>query len=172
MGFFLNTSDDAIIWRGPLKMGAIKQFLKDAAWGELDYLIVDSPPGTGDEPLSVIQLLGKVDGAVVVTTPQRIAAIDVRKSITFCRQLSVPVLGVVENMSGFVCPKCGEITNILRSGGGEKIATDMEVPFLGSIPMDPQIAESGDQGQAFVKQYASSATAKIMQELIKPIDAL
>ncbi|MBN1655342.1 MAG: Mrp/NBP35 family ATP-binding protein [Deltaproteobacteria bacterium] len=172
MGFFLNDPDTAVIWRGPLKMGAIKQFLRDAAWGELDFLIVDSPPGTGDEPLSVFQLLGKVDGAVVVTTPQKIAAIDVRKSISFCRQLGVPVLGVVENMSGFACPKCGEVTHILNSGGGRQIAEDMRVPFLGSIPIDPKIAESGDQGLAFVNEYVSSATAKILQEIIKPIEAL
>jgi len=172
MGFFLNTSDDAVIWRGPMKMGVIKQFLKDAAWGELDFLIVDSPPGTGDEPLSIVQLLGNIDGAVVITTPQKVAAIDVRKSISFCRQLSVPVLGVVENMSGFVCPKCGEVTHILNSGGGKKIAADMSVPFLGSIPIDPQIVESGDQGHAFIAEHATSATAKIMQEVIKPIEAL
>ncbi len=172
MGFFLNNSDDAVIWRGPLKMGVIKQWLKDTAWGELDFLIVDSPPGTGDEPLSVFQLLGKVDGAVVVTTPQKVAAKDVRKSVTFCRQLSVPVLGVVENMSGFVCPKCGEVTHILSTGGGKQIAEDMNVPFLGSIPVDPQIATSGDQGQAFIKEYADSATAKIMREVIRSIEAL
>ena len=105
-----------MIWRGPMKMGVIKQFLKDVAWGDLDYLVIDSPPGTGDEPLSVCQLIGKLDGAVIVTTPQKVAAVDVRKSITFCRQLQVPVLGVVENMSGFVCPKCGEVTQILRCG--------------------------------------------------------
>jgi ATP-binding protein involved in chromosome partitioning len=172
MGFFLSNSDDAVIWRGPLKMGVIKQWLKDTAWGELDFLIVDSPPGTGDEPLSIFQLLGKVDGAVVVTTPQKVSAIDVRKSVTFCRQLSVPVIGVIENMSGFVCPKCGEVTHILNKGGGEQIATDMNVPFLGAIPIDPQIAESGDLGRAFISQYADSATAKIIKEVIKPIEAL
>jgi len=169
LGFLLESPDDAVIWRGPLKMGVIKQFLRDVVWGDLDYLIIDSPPGTGDEPLSVCQLIGTLDGAVVVTTPQKVAAVDVRKSITFCRQMHLPVLGVVENMSGFVCPKCGEVTQILRSGGGRRMAEDMGVRFLGAIPMDPNIAEACDNGQAFVRQYASSPTAVIMQEIIQPI---
>jgi Mrp family chromosome partitioning ATPase len=130
IGFMLRNPDDAIIWRGPLKMGIIKQFLKDVSWGELDYLIIDSPPGTGDEPLSVCQLIGDLDGAIVVTTPQKVAAVDVRKSITFCRHLQVNILGVVENMSGFVCPKCGEVTPIFSTGGGKQIAESMHVPFL------------------------------------------
>ena len=169
LGFLLESPDDAVIWRGPLKMGVIKQFLRDVAWGDLDCLIIDSPPGTGDEPLSVCQLIGTLDGAVVVTTPQKVAAVDVRKSITFCRRMHLPVLGVVENMSGFVCPKCGEVTQILRSGGGRLMAEDMGVRFLGAIPMDPNIAEACDNGQAFVRQYAASPTAVIMQEIIQPI---
>lgn len=169
IGFLLRNQDDAVIWRGPMKMGIIKQFLKDVAWGDLDFLIIDSPPGTGDEPLSVCQLIGTLDGAVIVTTPQKVATVDVRKSITFCRQLQVPVLGVVENMSGFACPKCGEVTQILRSGGGKRIAEDMSVPFLGSIPMDPKIAEACDNGQVFVQHYAVSPTAIIMREIIQPI---
>jgi Mrp family chromosome partitioning ATPase len=169
LGFLLESPDDAVIWRGPLKMGVIKQFLRDVIWGDLDYLIIDSPPGTGDEPLSVCQLIGTLDGAVVVTTPQKVAAVDVRKSISFCRRMHLPVLGVVENMSGFVCPKCGEVTQIFRSGGGRRMAEDMGVRFLGAIPMDPNIAEACDNGQAFVRQYASSPTAVIMQEIIQPI---
>jgi ATP-binding protein involved in chromosome partitioning len=172
LGFLLQNQDDAVIWRGPMKANVIKQFLTDVVWGDLDYLIIDSPPGTGDEPLSVCQLIGAVDGAVVVTTPQKVAAVDVRKSITFCRQLQVPVLGVVENMSGFACPKCGEITQILRSGGGKRMADDMGVPFLGSIPIDPEIAEACDSGRAFVRHYAGSATAEIMRSLARPIAAL
>jgi len=172
IGLFLPSPDDAIIWRGPLKMGAIKQFLKDVAWGDLDFLVIDSPPGTGDEPLSVCQLIGRLDGAVIVTTPQRVAAVDVRKSITFCRQLKVPVLGVIENMNGFACPKCGEITSIFRSGGGKHIANDMGVPFLGSIPLDPQIGEACDSGQAFVRRYAASPTAALMRTIIQPIASL
>ena len=169
LGFLLKNQDDAIIWRGPMKMGVIKQFLTDVEWGDLDYLIVDAPPGTGDEPLSLCQLIQPLDGAVIVTTPQRVAAVDVRKSISFCRQLHVPVLGVIENMSGFVCPKCGEITQILPAGGGRIIASDMKVPFLGAIPMDPAIAQSGDDGQAFIHHYASSPTAKLMQDIINQI---
>ncbi len=169
IGFFLENPDDAVIWRGPLKMGVIKQFLKDVDWGDLDYLVIDSPPGTGDEPLSVCQLIGRLDGAVVVTTPQKVAAVDVRKSITFCRKLNVPVLGVVENMSGFACPKCGTVTQVFRSGAGQKIARDMLVPFLGSIPIDPQVAESGDSGRAFVHHYSATPTAKVMLDLIQPL---
>ena len=172
LGFLLKNQDDAVIWRGPMKMGVIKQFLTDVEWGDLDYLIVDAPPGTGDEPLSLCQLIQPLDGAVIVTTPQRVAAVDVRKSISFCRQLHVPVLGVIENMSGFVCPKCGEITQILPAGGGRKIASDMKVPFLGAIPMDPAIARSGDDGQAFIHHYASSPTAKLMQDIIDQITDL
>ncbi len=172
IGLFLPSPDDAIIWRGPLKMGAIKQFLKDVAWGDLDFLVIDSPPGTGDEPLSVCQLIGRLDGAVIVTTPQKVAAVDVRKSITFCRQLHVPVLGVVENMSGFACPKCGEVTHIFRSGAGKHIALDMQVPFLGALPLDPNIAEACDSGQAFIRRYAASPTAALMRTIIQPIAAL
>jgi ATP-binding protein involved in chromosome partitioning len=171
-GFFLRNLDDALIWRGPLKMAAIKQFLKDVAWGDLDFLIVDSPPGTGDEPLSVIQLIGRLDGAVIVTTPQRVAAADVRKSITFCRQLEVPILGVVENMNGFACPRCGDITFVFGAGGGRRMASEMKVPFLGSIPIDPQIAEACDKGRAYVYHYSLSSTARIMAEIIQPISAL
>ncbi|MGZ5514400.1 MAG: P-loop NTPase [Candidatus Aminicenantales bacterium] len=169
LGFLLQNQDDAVIWRGPMKMGVIKQFLKDVVWGDLDDLIIDSPPGTGDEPLSVCQLIGRLDGAVIVTTPQKVAAVDVRKSITFCRRLGVPVLGVVENMSGFVCPKCGEVTQILPSGGGPRIAKDMNVPFLGSIPMDPKIAEAGDSGRAMFGQDSDSPMARAMDEIITRI---
>lgn len=172
LGFLLKSPDEAVIWRGPRKMGTIRQFLKDVAWGDLDYLIIDSPPGTGDEPLSVCQLIGQLDGAVVVTTPQKVAAVDVRKSITFCRRLQVPVLGVVENMGGFACPKCGEITAILGSGGGRQMAGDMGVPFLGSLPIDPKIAEACDSGHAFVERYADAFTATLMQRIIEPIVAL
>ncbi len=169
LGFLLQDQDAAVIWRGPMKMGVIKQFLKDVAWGDLDDLIIDSPPGTGDEPLSVCQLIGALDGAVIVTTPQKVAAVDVRKSITFCRQLHVPVLGVVENMSGFACPKCGEVTQILPSGGGRRIAEDMNVPFLGAIPMDPKIAAAGDGGRAWSGQDPTSPVARVMNAIIARI---
>ncbi len=169
LGFLLKNPDEAVIWRGPMKMGVIRQFLQDVEWGDLDYLIVDSPPGTGDEPLSVCQLLEPLDGAVIVTTPQKVAAMDVRKSVTFCKSLNVPVLGVVENMSGFVCPKCGEVTQILAGGAGKNIAHDMGVPFLGAIPMDPNIALACDNGRAFIHQFAASPAAHIMQMIIQPV---
>jgi ATP-binding protein involved in chromosome partitioning len=169
LGFLLRNRDDAVIWRGPLKMGVIKQFLMDVDWGDLDYLVIDSPPGTGDEPLSVCQLIDKLDGAVIVTTPQKVAAVDVRKSITFCRQLHVPIIGIIENMSGFTCPKCGEVYQILSSGGGKQIADDMDVHFLGSIPIDPKIADSCDSGKAFIQYYKSSTMTALMNEIVQTI---
>jgi len=169
IGFLLKNHDDAIIWRGPMKMGVIKQFLTDVDWGDLDYLIVDAPPGTGDEPLSLCQLIQPLDGAVIITTPQKVAAVDVRKSISFCRQVHVPVLGIIENMSGFVCPKCGVVTQIFPEGGGKKIAADMKVPFLGAIPIDPALAQSGDSGRVFIYHFSETPTGKIMQEIIDQI---
>ena len=151
LGFLLRNQDDAVIWRGPMKAGVIKQFLSDVVWGDLDYLIIDSPPGTGDEPLSICQLIGALDGAVIVTTPQKVATVDVRKSITFCRQLQVPVLGVVENMSGFVCPKCGEVTQILSSGGGKRMAEDMMCPVPGLDPDGPENRGSLRQRRGFCR---------------------
>ncbi len=172
IGFLLKNHDDAVIWRGPMKMNVIKQFLKDVDWGELDYLIIDSPPGTGDEPLSVCQLVKNPAGAVVVTTPQDVATADVRRSINFCRQLNIPVIGVIENMSGFVCPKCGEVTEIFKTGGGKRMAADMRVPFLGHIPVDPTVGDSCDEGRPFVYHYASTETARAFERIITPILSL
>jgi Mrp family chromosome partitioning ATPase/predicted Fe-Mo cluster-binding NifX family protein len=172
IGFMLQDRDEAVIWRGPMKMSVIKQFLKDVEWGELDYLIIDAPPGTGDEPLSVCQLAKPVDGAVIVTTPQDVATADVRKSISFCHQLKLPVLGVVENMSGFACPKCGEVTDIFKTGGGERMAAEMGVPFLGRIPIDPAVGEACDAGNPFVYHYSRTETAKAFERVITPILAL
>ena len=172
IGFLLQNRDDALIWRGPMKMGAIKQFLRDVAWGDLDVLVIDAPPGTGDEPLSVCQLAEPVDGAVIVTTPQDVATADVRKSITFCRRLNVPVLGVVENMSGFVCPTCGTLTEIFKSGGGERMAADMGVPFLGRIPLDPAVSEACDEGLPFVYHRSGTATAQAFARAVAPILSL
>jgi Mrp family chromosome partitioning ATPase len=169
IGFLLPSGDDAVIWRGPRKYHAIKQFLKDVEWGELEFLIVDSPPGTGDEPLAIAQLLDNADGAVVVTTPQDVALSDVRRGINFCRNVNLPVLGVIENMSGFVCPTCGANTDIFRSGGGEKMAHEMNVPFLGRIPIDPQIVEACDSGQPYIQQFADTATARCFAESILPV---
>ena len=172
IGFMLRDLDDAVIWRGPMKMNVIKQFLKDVDWGKLDYLVIDSPPGTGDEPLSVCQLIKDPAGAVVVTTPQDVATADVRKSINFCHQLGFPVLGVVENMSGFVCPKCGEVTAIFKTGGGQRMAAEMGVAFLGSIPIDPAIGEACDDGAPFVYHHNRTETAKAFERIIAPILAL
>jgi ATP-binding protein involved in chromosome partitioning len=152
-----------------MKYQMIKQFLKDVQWGDLDFLIVDSPPGTGDEPLSIVQLLEKADGAIIVTTPQEVALSDVRKCITFCRQLNLPVLGVLENMSGFVCPKCGEKTDVFKSGGGEIMANEMHVRFLGRIPIDPQIVRACDSGQPYVQHYSSSQAAQAFKEAMLPL---
>jgi ATP-binding protein involved in chromosome partitioning len=172
IGFLLRSGDDAVIWRGPMKYNVIKQFLGDVEWGELDFLVIDSPPGTGDEPLSVAQLVTKPDGAVIVTTPQNLALIDVRKCITFCRQLSLPVLGVVENMSGFVCPKCGERTDIFKAGGGEEMARDMGVPFLGRVPIDPGIVSASDEGKPYVVNFPHTESGKIFAAIAAPILAL
>jgi len=169
IGFLLREADDAVIWRGPLKMGLLKQFLKDVAWGTLDYLVVDSPPGTGDEPLTVIQLLGKAQAAVIVTTPQEMALIDVRKCITFCRKLNLPVLGIIENMSGFVCPHCGKTTDIFKSGGGERLAQDMKLPFLGKIPIDPDLVLAGDLGEPYPQKYMGTETAQIFSGIVRRI---
>ncbi len=172
IGLLLRDRDAAVIWRGPLKMGAIKQFLEEVEWGELDYLIIDSPPGTGDEPLSVCQLAAPLDGAVVVTTPQDVSTADVRRSISFCRQLDLRVLGVIENMSGFVCPHCGTLTDIFKSGGGERMAESMGVPFLGRIPIDPAIGVACDDGKPFVYHYNKTETAKAFAGIVEPLLAL
>lgn len=169
VGLVTEDRNEAIIWRGPMKYNIIKQFIADVNWGELDYLIIDCPPGTGDEVLSVVQLLGNVDGAVIVTTPQDLATYDVKKSINFCKKLEIRIIGVIENMSGFVCPCCSTKTDIFKSGGGEKMAKEMNVPMLGKLPIDPNIALSADDGKPYVFHFAKTETAKIFEEMIKPI---
>ncbi len=161
--------DEAVIWRGPMKHGIIKQFLGQTLWGKLDYLIVDSPPGTGDEPLSIAQFLTAEARAVIVTTPQEIALTDVRKSIRFCGKLDLSILGVIENMSGFVCPHCNKTSDIFKSGGGEEMARNMEVPFLGKIPIDPEIVDACDDGEPYVDRFKDSTTAKAFQKVIQPL---
>jgi len=146
VGFLLENKDSPIIWRGPAKMGAIKQFLEEVYWGELDFLIIDLPPGTGDEPLSVAQLIPKCDGSVVVTTPQDVALISVRKSINFSAKLNVPVIGLVDNMNGLVCPHCGEMINVFGTGGVEKASQDFNIPVLAELPIEPKVAEMEDKG--------------------------
>ncbi|MGM0416942.1 MAG: Mrp/NBP35 family ATP-binding protein [Thermodesulfobacteriota bacterium] len=165
IGFLIQEQDDALIWRGPMKAGVIQQFIRDVDWGELDYLVVDCPPGTGDEPLSIAQLLGEDAGAVLVTTPQKVSLVDVRKSVTFCRQLKLPVYGIVENMSGFVCPKCNEAVDIFKKGGGREMAAEMTVPFLGQIPVDPRMVEAGDEGTPAVLEFPDSPTTKAVADI-------
>ncbi|SDN32501.1 Chromosome partitioning ATPase, Mrp family, contains Fe-S cluster [Desulfonauticus submarinus] len=166
LGFLIPSEKEAVIWRGPIKMGLIKQFLRDVAWGDLDFLVVDCPPGTGDEPLSVMQLLGTSAYGIVVTTPQQVAIDDVRRSITFCKQLGNPVLGIVENMSGFICPKCKERTDIFLSGGGQQLAQEFNVPFLAKIPLDPEIVRAGEEGYVYVKTHPDSEPAKEINKIV------
>jgi Mrp family chromosome partitioning ATPase len=150
----------------------IRQLLSDVEWGELDYLVVDSPPGTGDEPLAILELLGGVDGAVVVTTPQQLSLTDVRKSIAFCRELDCPVLGVVENMGTLVCPHCGELIEVFGARGGEAMSREAGVPFLGSVPMDPAVAIAGDSGRPYLLAQASLPAAEAFRAAIEPLLAL
>jgi ATP-binding protein involved in chromosome partitioning len=160
MGLLLDNDENPVIWRGPMKANVIREFIQHVAWGKLDYLVVDCPPGTGDEPLSIVQLLGKKARAVILTTPQEVSTIDVEKCVTFCRQLNLPIAGIIENMSGFICPHCGKETDIFSRGGGERLAQKYGVPFLGKIPLDPDIVKSGDEGRPYVYFYGKSETAK------------
>ena len=169
MAFLLQSRDTPVLWRGPVKMGAIKQFIEDVNWGDLDYLIVDMPPGTGDEALSIVQLIPKADGMVIVTTPQDVALLDSRKSLVFGAEAKVPIIGIVENMSGFVCPHCGEVTDIFKSGGGESTAKEMNVQFLGRIPIEPGIVDSGDSGVPIVLGHPDSASAKAFSGIVDRI---
>ena len=166
----VDNPDDPIIWRGPIKISVIKQFMQDIRWPELDYLIVDSPPGTGDEPLSVVQTLKKVDGALIVSTPQDIALLDARKTIKFSQKMDVPVLGIIENMSTFVCPHCGEKTDIFAGLGIEKAASDFNVDVLGKIPIDVNIVKSGDSGKAYLKHHEEQASAKEFKNIVAKIE--
>lgn len=151
--------DDAIIWRGPMKHQVIRQFISDVEWGDLDHLIIDSPPGTGDEPLSVAQTIPDAR-AVIVTTPQEISLADVRKSINFCKTVNMAIFGIIENMSGFDCPHCGETIHIFGSGGGEKTAETFNIPFLGKIPFDPEVVSCGDSGLSYQDANPDSAVTK------------
>lgn len=159
MGFLLPDKDSAVMWRGPMKASAIRQFIEDVEWGELDYLIVDMPPGTGDEAISIVQLIPKASGAVIVTTPQDVALLDSRKSVTFAKQTDLPIIGLVENMSGFVCPHCGTVTEIFGSGGGERTAESLGIRFLGRVPLEPSVVRSGDSGMPAVVSEPDSKSA-------------
>jgi ATP-binding protein involved in chromosome partitioning len=169
IGFLLPGVGEPVIWRGPRKYHAIRQFLKDVAWGSLDYLVVDSPPGTGDEPMSVAQLVGAPAGAVIVTTPQDVAVADVRRCVSFCHSLSLPVVGIVENMSGYTCPRCGEKIDLFKTGGGKALAEETNVPFLGSVPIDPQIVTAGDAGQAFVDTQRQASSGQAFAAIVQSI---
>ena len=172
MDFLLPEQETPVIWRGPLKYQAIRQFLSDIVWGELDYLFIDLPPGTGDEPLSVMQLLPDMDGVVIVTIPSEVSQGVVKKAVSFARQLKTRILGVIENMSGFICPNCGAEINIFKVGGGEKIANEMGIPFLGRIPIDPKICEDSDEGTPFILKHRDSAAAKAFIEIVKKIEEM
>ncbi|MBU0993200.1 MAG: Mrp/NBP35 family ATP-binding protein [Proteobacteria bacterium] len=161
---FMPDKDTAIIWRGPFKHTAIRQFIGDVAWGELDFLIIDAPPGTGDEPLTVAQLIDNAR-AIIVTTPQEVALADVRKSISFCRTVNLNIFGIVENMSGYVCPHCDHVLDIFGKGGGERTASDASIYFLGSIPFDPNMVKSSDAGVSFLETYADSPVTKAFEKI-------
>jgi len=174
MAFLLPDTTTPIIWRGPMKMAAIQQFLSDVNWGSLDYLVVDLPPGTGDEALTIAQLAPNVRGAVIVTTPQDVATLDAVKSAKFIEKLGLPVIGVVENMSGMICPHCGEEIDLFGKGGGKKIAEDLKIPFLGAIPLDIEMRKAGDEGRPFIIRRADSPTWKsvdaVMESLIRVVE--
>ncbi|HUK85539.1 MAG TPA: Mrp/NBP35 family ATP-binding protein [Candidatus Acidoferrum sp.] len=167
--FFL-PEEAPTIWRGPLKMRAIRQFLSDIVWGELDFLFIDLPPGTGDEPLSIAQLLPEMDGVVIVTMPTGLSSTVVKKAITFAERLKMPIIGVVENMSGFVCPHCGKRTEIFQSGGGKKMAQEAGVPFLGSIPIDPTVGVDSDKGHPFIIAHKGSSAAKAFKDIVEKVE--
>lgn len=164
--YFLPSRDTPVIWRGALKHKMIEQFIKDIAWGKLDFLIFDLPPGTGDEPLSIIQIIPKVTGFIIVGTPQEVAMIDVKKAINFAKQLNEPVLGLIENMSGFVCPHCGETTYIFKKGTGESISKQFGINFLGSIPIEESVVEDGDDGTPFILSHPESSSAKSFRKIV------
>ncbi|XP_042293746.1 cytosolic Fe-S cluster assembly factor NUBP2 isoform X1 [Sceloporus undulatus] len=172
IGFLLEKQDDAVVWRGPKKNALIKQFVTDVTWGELDFLVVDTPPGTSDEHISAVEALRpyKPLGAILVTTPQAVSVGDVRRELTFCKKTGLRVLGIVENMSGFVCPHCSECTNLFSKGGGQELADHAGVPFLGCVPLDPQLSQSLEAGRDFLQEFPKSlafpALASIAQHIL------
>lgn len=171
LGFLASSGDDAIVWRGPRKYSIIRQFLRDVKWGELDDLVVDCPPGTGDEPLAVVQLAGMPATAVVVTTPQTVAVADVRRCLTFCRLLHIPVAGLIENMSGYVCPHCGQTVDLFGRGGGELLSRETGVPLLGRIPIDPTVVRGGDAGAPFAAEEAHTPAALAFDRIVDALIA-
>ena len=169
MASLIENSDAPLIWRGPLKMMALKQFLGEVEWGNLDFLIIDSPPGTGDEPLSICQLIPELEGGVIVTTPQGVALLDSRKCVNFLKNLKIPILGIIENMSGLKCPYCGKNIDLFKSGGGEKTAKEFNLLFLGKIPIDINMVNSTDEGKPYIFQYKDSETAQVFNKVVELI---
>lgn len=170
IGFLLNNKDDPVVWRGPKKNGMIKQFVNDVVWDELDYLIVDTPPGTSDEHLAVLEnLKTKVDGAILVTTPQAVAVADVRRELTFCRKTKLPVLGIIENMSGYVCPHCSECSLVFSQGGGEELSKQENISFLGRVPLDPQLTKCLENGQSFLESFPNSSTLDSVKKIVSKL---
>ncbi|MBC7090573.1 MAG: Mrp/NBP35 family ATP-binding protein [Nitrososphaeria archaeon] len=168
--FILPDENTPVIWRGPLKMNAIRDFLSEISWGELDFLLIDLPPGTGDEPLSIAQLLPDLDGVIVITIPSQVSQLVVKKSVNFARRLNLPVIGIVENMSGFICPNCGTKVDIFQAGGGRKIAEELNIPFLGSIPIDQRICEDADNGKPFILEHKYSPATEAFMEIVDKIE--
>jgi len=169
IGFLLNNRNSAVVWRGPKKTSMVKQFLTDVCWGDVDYLIIDTPPGTSDEHITVMENIKdvKCDGAVIVTTPQQMSIEDVRKEITFCKKTGIPIIGLIENMSGFACPHCTECTNIFSKGGGEALAVLAKIPLLGTLPIDPRVGEL--LGKACLKELPESPSAKAFSQIVDNI---
>ncbi|CBI40085.3 unnamed protein product, partial [Vitis vinifera] len=174
IGFMLPNPDEAVIWRGPRKNGIIKQFLKDVYWGELDFLVVDAPPGTSDEHISIVQFLQGtgIDGAIIVTTPQQVSLIDVRKEVSFCKKVGVEVLGVVENMSG-LCQPVTDFSEVFdsSSGGAAKMCKEMNVPFLGKVPLDPQLCKAAEEGRSCFADTKCGVSAPALQRIIEKLVA-
>jgi ATP-binding protein involved in chromosome partitioning len=170
MDYLLPNDETPVIWRGPMKASAIRQFLAEIVWGELEYLLVDLPPGTGDEALTIAQSIPAIDGVIIVTIPSEVSQLVVKKAVSFCKMLNLPIIGIVENMSGFTCPKCGAEINIFMHGGGEKIAKDMGIEFIGKIPLDQRICESSDRGVPFIVEHSQTPTAKAFMNIVEKIE--
>lgn len=159
-----------VVWRGPMKTAAVRQFLAQCDWGALDYLLIDSPPGTGDEQLTVCQAIKSLSGTVIVTTPQDVAILDARRSVNFAKAMKVKVLGVVENMSGLICPHCGQVIDLFGKGGGEKMAKEMDVPFLGAVPLEPALRQEEDEGKDMLEDKPESETAKAFRSIAQKVE--
>ena len=168
----LEEDDAPILWMGPIRAKAIEQFLADVQWGELDYLIIDMPPGTGDEAITVARSIPNLTGIVLVVTPQKVAIFDAKKAANMAKTLNIPIIGVIENMSGFICPDSGKIFYIFGKGGGEKAAKEINAPFLGALPLDPRVRELSDDGKPFALVYSESEVGKKFNEIVDKIEKM